>query len=95
VLPQSHRKQAGLEALLDARVADLARASDHDAITAPADELIRADPRDGVRVQGTPVWVYAAVASHFGEADLLAATTVVAEPPILGVSVPASPVFGE
>jgi hypothetical protein len=90
VLPQSHREKAGLEALLDDRVAGLARAPDHDAITAPVDELARADPRDGVRVQDLLYRLYAAIAGHFGEAELLLDAAVVEEPPILGVSVPTS-----
>jgi hypothetical protein len=90
VLPQSRRDKAGLEALLGDRVDGPARTPDHDAITAPVDDLGRADPRDGVRVQQLLYRLYAAIASHFGEAELLVAATVVEEPPILGVSVPTS-----
>jgi hypothetical protein len=80
VLPQSDREEAGLEALLGDDLAAFSRtrgtsgAVDHDAILAPVDELARADPRDGAHVQELLYRLHAAIAGHFGEAELILAT---------------------
>lgn len=80
VLPQSDREEAGLQALLGDGPAAFARTRetsgwvDHDAILAPVDELARADPRDGARVQELLYRLHAAVARHFGEAELILST---------------------
>ena len=97
VLPQSDREQAGLEALFDDRFAALGHArgasggtGDHDAIIASVDELARVDPRDAVGVQQLLYRLHAAIAGHFGEAELMLASAVVDEPlPLSRVSVAA------
>lgn len=97
VLPQSDREEAGLQALLGdgfaafARTRGAAGGVDHDAILAPVDELARADPRDGARVQGLLYRLHAAIAGHFGGAELILATAGMEErsprrgsPPLAG-----------
>jgi hypothetical protein len=80
VLPQSEREEAGLEALLGDGLVAFARTRgasggvDHDAILAPVDELARADPRRGARVQELLYRLHAAIAGHFGEAELILAS---------------------
>jgi hypothetical protein len=80
VLPQSDREEAGLQALLGDGLAASAGTRgtsggvDHDAILAPVDELARADPRDGPRVQQLLYRLHAAIAAHFGEAEFILAT---------------------
>jgi hypothetical protein len=80
VLPQSDREEAGLEALLGDGLIGLTRergtsgAADHDAILAPVDELTRADPRDGARVQELLYRLHGAIARHFGEAEVILAS---------------------
>jgi hypothetical protein len=87
VLPQSDREDAGLEALLDDRLTALARtpgasgAADRGAILAPVDELTRADPQDGARVQELLYRIHAAVAGHFGQAELMRASAGIEEQP--------------
>ena len=87
VLPQSDREDAGLQALLGdgltalARTAGASGAADRDAILAPVDELIRADPRDGARVQELLYRIHAAIAGHFREAELMRASAGIEEQP--------------
>lgn len=88
VLPQSDREEAGSDALFDDRAAGLARAhgvaeetTDHQAINAPVDELAGADPHDGARVQELLYRLHAAVAGHFGDAEVILASTVAEKPP--------------
>ncbi len=82
VLPQSDREEAGLQALLGDGLAAFAGTPgtfggvDHDAILAPMEELARTDPRDGARVQELLYRLHAAIAGHFGEAELILATAV-------------------
>lgn len=86
VLPQSDREGVGLEALFDDErgalvdVAGRARAADHEAILSPIDELARANPTDGARVQELLYRVHAAIASHFIEAELIHAGGAEPEP---------------
>jgi hypothetical protein len=93
VLPQSDREEAGLEALLDdghTGFGDAPQASDvagHDAILALADELTRANPEDGGRVQELLYRVHAAIAGHFGEAELIHASMGGEEPLVASPSV--------
>ena len=92
VLPQSDLEEAGRDILFDDRETPAgapraARDTDHEAILAPVDELAHADPRDGARVQELLYRLHAAIAGHFGEAELmLAATTVETPPRIHGMS---------
>ena len=65
--------------------------TDHEAIIAPVDELAHADPCDGARVQELLYRLHAAIAGHFGEAELLLDSTVVEKPPRMqGVPIEAS-----
>jgi hypothetical protein len=92
VLPQSDREDAGLEALLGDRLTALARTpgasgtAGRGAILAPVDELTRADPKDGARVQELLYRIHAAVAGRFGEAELMLASAGIEEPPRHGAS---------
>jgi len=99
VLPQSDREGAGLEALLDdgrgpfdrgrrGRFDHAAHVSvtDHDAILAPVDELARANPSDGARVQELLYRVHAAVAGHFSEAEVMLAAVGQEEEPAPGAA---------
>ena len=87
VLPQSDLEEAGRDALFDDRAtpAGAPRAArdttSHEAILAPVDELAHADPRDGARVQELLYRLHAAIAGHFGEAELMLAATAVETPP--------------
>jgi hypothetical protein len=87
VLPQSEREEAGRAALFDDRAAGLPRdhavtgPTDHQAILAPVDELAHVDPHDGARVQELLYRLHAAIAGHFGDAELIFASTVVEKPP--------------
>jgi hypothetical protein len=47
--------------------------ADHDAIQTPVEELACADPRDGARVQALMYRLHAAIAGHFGEAEMILA----------------------
>lgn len=88
VLPQSDREHAGLEALFHTGVAPAAddqraatRAQAHETILAPAEALARADPRDQVRVKELLYRLHAAIAGHFGNAQLMVASAAAEEPP--------------
>jgi hypothetical protein len=87
VLPQSDLEEAGRDALLDDRATPtgapraVCDTTDHEAILAPVDELAHADPRDGARVQELLYRLHAAIAGHFGEAELILAASVVETPP--------------
>jgi len=80
VLPQSDREEASLQALLGDDLAAFAGTRGtsggvaHDAILAPVDELARADPQDGARVQELLYRLHAAIVGHFGEAELILVT---------------------
>jgi hypothetical protein len=80
VLPQADREEAGLEALLGEGLAVFVRTRgtsggvEREAIGAPVDELARADPRDGALVQELLYRLHAAIAGHFGEAELILAS---------------------
>jgi hypothetical protein len=96
VLPQSDRDEAGRDALFDDRAAGLARAhrvaqetTDHQAIVAPVDELAHADPHDGAHVQELLYRLHAAIAGHFGDAEVILASTVTEPPPGRGGSLEA------
>ena len=96
VLPQSDLDEAGRDALFGDR-APLAGApgaardtTDHEAIATPVDELAHADPRNGTRIQELLYRLHAAIAGHFGDAELILASTVVDKPPgIHGMSIEA------
>ena len=87
VLPQSDLEAAGRDALFDDRAtpAGAPRAvrdtTDHEAILAQMDELAHTDPRDGARVQELLYRLHAAIAGHFGEAELMLAATAAESPP--------------
>jgi hypothetical protein len=86
VLPQSDREEACLETLLGDELTALAHArrvpetTDHDAILAPVAELTHADPQDGARIQTLLYRIHAAIAGHFGEAELILAPAQLEEP---------------
>lgn len=80
VLPQSDLEEERVEALLQGEVASpvlrregLQRTPDHDAIVQRIDELAHVDPGDRVRVQSVLYQLYAAIAGHFGDAELMLA----------------------
>lgn len=88
VLPQSDREEAALKSLLGDELASFAGApggsgvADHDAILAPVDELARADPQDRARVKELLYRIHAAIAGHFGEAELILAAAGIEERPL-------------
>ena len=97
VLPQSDREEEGLEALFYSVVAiadDQARSRrtrDHDAIVERVDELASADPGDAGRVREHLYRLHAAIAGHFGEAELMVASASdEGSPPIARRSEPIS-----
>lgn len=89
VVPQSEREGAGLDALFDDGRGSFDRAAsagvtDQDAILAPIDELARANPKDGARVQELLYRVHAAVAGCFNEAEVMLAAVGDDEEPARG-----------
>jgi hypothetical protein len=94
VVPQSDREEAGREALLDdggsasrgAPATQAAGLAGHDAILAPIDELVDANPKDGARVQELLYRVHTAIACRFGEAELIHASMPDEEPPAIRAS---------
>jgi hypothetical protein len=81
VLAQSDLEAERLGALLHGGVAAVAgerealrRTPDHHAIVELIDELAHVDPRDRVRVQTLLYGLYAAIAGHFVEAELIVAS---------------------
>jgi len=77
VLPQSDLEAERGEALLTGGIAAVVgrggtsqHTRDHDAIVERIDDLAHADPRDEARVQMLLYRLHAAIAGHFGEAEL-------------------------